>query len=122
MTDTRPICPIPPDAKVGDVVVLRNGTRQEIDMDDLNGRYGDNIGVSLNFSEDGPFGLEWDGTPWHTHCKAHECIAFEYADGRKPNLPHTARPKRTQVQRDAAITASEDARMLAIADRLGEQQ
>ena len=30
MTDPRPICPIPPDASVGDIVVFRDGQKRKI--------------------------------------------------------------------------------------------
>jgi hypothetical protein len=94
MTDPRPICPIPPDARVGDIVVLRNGERKMIELE---------LDKCMNYSVRGhaPGFVHSDGHAWCNDSRW-EVIAFEYADGRKPNLPHTGNPKRTQAQRDAA--------------------
>ena len=131
MTDPRPIFPIPPDARVGDIIVGRDGERREIesppDRDE---------GPSVNGWD--PAGYNLDGSSWNKANHHFDCIAFEYADGRKPNLPHTGKPKRTQAQRDAAyiryvlrevekrevmglvihISQQKIKRMLAIADRM----
>lgn len=119
--DTRPVCPIPPDAKVGDIVVTQDGNRFPI-----NSVGSKRTGVSVIGLR--PAGFNWDGRSWD--CDLY-CIAFEYADGRKPNLPCTGKPKRTQAQRDGVwlrkfvrkryMPAHETERMLAIADRLEKQ-
>lgn len=131
MTDPRPICPIPPDAKVGDVVVLRDGRRKEItNTQDI---------LDVTVSGLHPGWLRRDGSSGCYDNADYECIAFEYADGRKSNLPSTEKPKRTQAQRDAArfakmvlwmegcrvsgiyLTSKEIAFLRKIADRLEKQ-
>lgn len=97
MTDNRPICPIPPDAKVGDIVVFRDGDRKTITEITLGA---DNYEVSVEGLSPGWVRRDGQNAGYKNH--DYDCIAFEYHDGRKPNLPHTKKPKRTQAQRDAA--------------------
>lgn len=121
MTDPRPICPIPPDAKVGDVLVYSDGTRHSISCIESSGLEDMPIHAYYYVKRSG----EAPGSSLYV-------VDFEYADGRKPNLPNTKKPKRTQAQRDAAwlrlfgkvraMTDSQHKRILAIADRLEEQQ
>lgn len=124
MTDPRPICPIPPDAKVGDVLVYSDGARAPISYIESSELGGLPIQAFYYVERSG----EVPGSSLHV-------VAFEYADGRKPKLPNTKKPKRTQAQRDAAyirghmdkwwersMTQREYDRMLAIADRLEKQQ
>jgi hypothetical protein len=133
MTEKRPICPIPPDAKVGDIVVLRSGKRERIvrladDDRAYKKEFCTYIYESGQYIDAGPI-----------PCPHWDCIAFEYHDGRKPNLPHTGKPKRTQAQRDAAyiryvlreierrevfglavhLSKAKTDRLLKIADRIG---
>ena len=93
MTDPRPICPIPPDARVGDVVVFRNGKEKR-----LTSKFKDSWAVEgLN-----PGWVLLNGSACTGYDSCSDCVEFKYADGRKHNLPHTGKPKRTQAQRDAA--------------------
>ena len=127
MSDPRPRCPIPRDARVGDVVVSRNGERHPIEFGFSPKNFGDAVGVATIGHS--PGGFDWDGRAWLS-VRKHDCIAFEYHDGRKPNLPRTGKPKRTQAQRDAdclrkfcenyyhTILASEGKRLQQIADRI----
>lgn len=92
MTDPRPICPIPPDAKVGDIVVLRDGRRKKI----TSTSHEREVTVeSIN-----PGWIQRDGSSGGYGIADYECVGFEYADGSKPNLPRSGKPKRTQAQRD----------------------
>lgn len=124
MTDPRPICPIPPDAKVGDFVILNRYGRQRIE--EVNDCEGDELPIGTD-----SFFINYKGEILGTEDEVLDyCVDFEYADGRKPNLPSTAKPKRTQAQRDAAwlrklidkidlhIAKSDCKRVRAIADRL----
>lgn len=110
---TDPICPIPPDAMVGDIIVARYGPSAEIRC----------------ITEDTVYSViycyRWDGS-----CPGikNYCVGFIYADGRKPNLSHTGKPKRTQAQRDAAwlrkfiagssMSKNDSDRIFQIADRM----
>lgn len=127
MTDPITICPIPPDARVGDVVVLRNGEKRKItELMDGEGDY--------MVESQGPSFVHASGSWMYKTVQnpRWDCISFEYADGRKPNLPHTGKPKRTQAQIDGAylracivkwrkqpdFTTAQFKRILTIVDRM----
>ena len=111
MTDPRPICPIPPDARVGDIVVFRDGQKRKIEKIEE---------YEINVEGMSPGGVHKTGKKWeHYSGKKWECVGFECRAGE---------PKRTQAQRDAAwlrkladeccMTEHERKRMMKIADRM----
>lgn len=83
MTDTRPICPIPDDAQVGDIVEFRDGQRKPIER--IYRELGEYHVTGYN-----PGGVHKSGNNWFYDVEQRakpqwDCVAF-YLKGRKPAL------------------------------------
>lgn len=139
MTNLRPICPIPPDARVGDVVRNKDGSMP---------RSGCSAYPYAIVISDNPFAVASIGgdTLWTSTVNAAQFEVVGVANGKElagamqrvKDIQGYTKPKRTQAQMDAAyiryvlrevekrevmglvihISQQKIKRMLAIADRM----
>jgi hypothetical protein len=75
--ESLPVCPIPDDAKIGDIVVFRDGQRREIE------KFLDVIHVK----NDCPGGLHRSGHSWVPGDTDWDCIGFIRKSKPKPKKP-----------------------------------
>lgn len=144
--NNAPICPIPKDAKIGDIVVFRDGQRKP--LEELRNYWGEYYVMGTH---PGRVHESGNNANFRSYCPntQYDCVGFEYADKRKSNLPAKVeietgvgtgkfiplKPVKTQAQKDAKylrdkaellfnsllLSKGGYKRMRQIADRLEKQ-
>ena len=101
---TLPLCPIPADAKVGDVVIFRDGQRKKIT--DLN-QLSFNGQPSVYVEGYAPGGVLLTGESWDSGFPGRECVGFVYAECRvlPPLQPSERKLTRFEFYVKCAIVA-----------------